>query len=158
LHVIAGLGGWLTFTAMGVSYRLLAMFMLAPELEHWSTKAALSFGSAALAVAIVGGVLAILLHGNLALVLLAAGGLGLAALALYDAAMILLYQASKSRHVELNSRMVEFARASLAAAVVLIVALLAVGRLAEHAGAVVLMIAFGRLSGLGLAQLYKIVA
>src|SRR5690606_29113290 len=38
------------------------------------------------------------------------------------------------------------------------VALLAVGRLAEHAGAVGFIVAFGWLSGLGLAQLSKIVA
>lgn len=158
LHVIAGLGGWLTFSAMGVSYRLLAMFMLAPELERRSTKAALYLGAAALAIAIAGGVLAILLSGNLALVLQAAGGLGLVAVALYGADVLHLYRARKRPNIELNSRMAVFAFASLAASVVLIVALLALGRLSDHVGAVVFLVAFGWLSGLGLAQLYKIVA
>jgi hypothetical protein len=158
IHLIAGLGGWLTFSAMGVSYRLLAMFMLAPELERSSTRAAHYTGAAALAIAIVGGALAILLRGNLALVLLAAGGMGLVALALYGADVLHLYRARKRRHIELNSQMAAYALASLAASVALILALLALGRLADHVGAVAFLVAFGWLSGLGLAQLHKIVA
>ena len=158
LHVIAGLGGWLTFTAMGVSYRLLAMFMLAPELDRPITKAALYLGAAALTIAIVGGTTAILLDGNLSVVLLAAGATGLAALAFYGGDALHLYRARKRRHIELNSRMAAFALASLAAAVVLITGFLAIGKLVDHVGAVVFLVAFGWLSGLGLAQLYKIVA
>lgn len=158
LHVIAGLGGWLTFTAMGVSYRLLAMFMLAPELDRTTTKAALYLGTAALTIMIVGGVAAILLRGGLGIVLPIGGAIGLAALALYGVDILHLYRARKRPHIELNSRMAAFALASLAASVVLIVALLILGGLAEHVGAVVFLVAFGWLSGLGLAQLYKIVA
>lgn len=158
LHVIAGLGGWLTFTAMGVSYRLLAMFMLAPELERRSTKGALYLGAAALILAVLGGALAVLLRGNLTLVSLTAGSLGLAAFGLYGSDVLHLYRARKRPHIELNSRMAAFALASFAASVMLIGVLLALGRLADHVGAVVFLLAFGWLSGLGLAQLYKIVA
>jgi hypothetical protein len=111
-----------------------------------------------LSVAIVGGVLAILLDGDLALVLSAAGAIGLAALALYGRDALHLYRARKRPHVELNSRMAVLALASLAASTVLIVGLLALGRLTDHAGAVAFLVAFGWLSGLGLAKLYKIVA
>jgi hypothetical protein len=158
LHVVAGLGGWLTFAAMGVSYRLLAMFMLAPELDRLSTRLALYFGAASLAVAIVGGVAVILLEARLGPVLLAAGALGLAALAVYGRDIRYLYKARKRPKIELNSRIATLAFASLAAAVVLTLALLALGRLADHVGAVVFLVAFGWLTGLGLSKLYKIVA
>jgi hypothetical protein len=54
--------------------------------------------------------------------------------------------------------MAALAFASLAAAVGLALALLALGRLTDHLGAVVFLSAFGWLTGLGLSQLYKIVA
>jgi hypothetical protein len=158
LHVIAGLGGWLTFTAMGVSYRLLAMFMLAPDVERPGTKIALYLGAAALITAVVGGALAILFEANPAWELLAGGGLGLAAFALYAIDVLHLYRARKRQHLELNSRVTALALTSLAASVLLIAGLLVLGKLADLVGAAVFLIAFGWLSGLGLAQLYKIVA
>jgi hypothetical protein len=54
--------------------------------------------------------------------------------------------------------MAAYALVSLAASVVLVLLLLAIRRLGDHAAAVVFLTAFGWLSGLGLAQLYKIVA
>jgi hypothetical protein len=158
IHVVAGLGGWLTFTAIGVTYRLLAMFMLAPELDRAGTKAALCLGTGALGAAIVGGTLAILLHGDLAPVLAVTCALALAALALYGRDVLHLYRARKRRKIELNSRMAAFAFASLAASVLLLIASLALGRLDDNIGAVLFLVAFGWLTGLGLSQLYKIVA
>jgi hypothetical protein len=158
VHAVAGLGGWLTFTAMGVSYRLLAMFMLAPELERTGTRAAFFLGTAGLAVAVVGGALAILSEGNPPLVLLAAFATGLLALVFYGRDILHLYRARKRRTIELNSRISAVALVCLGASVALILLLLALGRLDEHIGAVIFLIVFGWLSGLGLAQLYKIVA
>lgn len=156
-HIAAGLGGWLTFTAMGVSYRLLAMFMLAPELDGWRPKAVFHLGAAALAVAVLGGgtVSALGLENDLVLGL--AGALGIISLMLYGADLAFLYRTRKRRAIELNSRMVVFSLTSLAAAVLLMLALVMLDRFEDHVGAVIFLFAFGWLSGLGLAKLYKIV-
>ena len=158
LHVIAGLGGWLTFTAMGVSYRLLAMFLLAPELEGATTRGAFYFGTAALAVTILGGVAAICFSGSMTTVLGVAGLLGLCALALYGRDILHLYRVRKRRMIELNGRIAALGLANLAASAILMIILLSLGTLGRHIAAVVFLVSFGWLSGLGLAKLYKIVA
>src|SRR5690606_7742248 len=117
IHAAAGLGGWLTFTAMGVSYRLLAMFILAPELERKTTKAALYLGASALAIAIAGGIVMALRGRDPSFALLVAFAFGLLALALYGADILHLYKARKRRNIELNSRMTALAFTSLAASV-----------------------------------------
>lgn len=157
LHITAGLGGWLTFTAMGVSYRLLAMFMLAPEATRTSSKFALWGGIAVLLLAVGGGILAILAGRDPQPVLLAAALLSLPVLALYGLDVVGLYRRRKRRRIETNSRMAGLAFASLGLAVALGGVLLATGRLPGQAGALLFLIAFGWLSGLGLSQLYKIV-
>ncbi len=158
LHVIAGLGGWLTLTAMGVSYRLLAMFMLAPERDGPRTRAVLYLGAGAVTVAVVGGTAAILSRTGLDVILLAAGLLGLAALALYGHDILQLYRLRKRPVIEINSRMAVVALANLAASAVLSIGFIATGTLGRHVGALVFLVSFGWLSGLGLAKLYKIVA
>jgi hypothetical protein len=158
IHVIAGLGGWLTFTAMGVSYRLLAMFMLAPELDRPNSRAVLHLGTAALAIVILGGAVAIALGGGIDFILFAAALFGMAALVLYGRDIVHLYRARKRRIIELNSRMAGVALVSLVLATILTIALLYFGKLADNAAAVVFLVSFGWLSGLGLAKLYKIVA
>jgi len=157
VHAVAGLGGWLTFSAMGVSYRLLSMFMLAPDLDRAITRSSFYVGTAALVVAVAGGTAAACHDGNVALVLTLAGVLGLAALTLYGADILHIYRARKRRRIELNSRMAMLALISLALAVAMMVAALALGALRQHLGAIVFLLAFGWLSGLGLAKLYKIV-
>ncbi|MHB1274029.1 MAG: hypothetical protein ACYCZD_14935 [Rhodanobacter sp.] len=157
IHIVAGLGGWLTLTAMGVSYRLLAMFMLAPELDRPSTRAVLRFGAWALGVAVLGGTAAVLANHGTAPVFVAAGVLGLLTVILYARDIAHLYRARKRRVIELNGRMAAAAVGSLLLAALLIVVLGSMGALARHAGAVVFLIVFGWLSGLGLAKLYKIV-
>lgn len=158
LHITAGLGGWLTFAAMGVSYRLLAMFMLAPELEGARPQAVFWLGTVALAVAILGGLVLLLMGGAVLPALVLGGALGVVALGLYGADIVHLYRARRRRVIELNSRMAAFAFCSLAGAVLLGAALIATGRFTDRIGALVFLVIFGWLTGLGLAKLYKIVA
>ena len=158
IHIIAGLGGWLTITTMGVSYRLLAMFMLAPDIDEARGRATHWLAAVALGVAVGGGFAAMLAEGSLATVLGAALMLAIAALALYGRDVLHLYRTRRRRTLELNSRMAVFALVNLAVSAAFGVALMAMGRFSEHVGAVVFLSAFGWLSGLMLAQMHKIVA
>lgn len=158
IHIIAGLGGWLTITAIGVSYRLLAMFMLAPDIDDGKSRTTLWSAAGALGMTVAGGFVAVVSGGGLAPVLAASMIVAVAALALYGRDIASLYRLRRRRALELNSRMAAMSLLNLALSVALCAALAAVGRLTEHVGAVVFLVAFGWLSGLMLSQMYKIVA
>ncbi len=157
IHATAGLGGWMTVTAMGVSYRLLAMFMLAPDVDARSGRTTLLAGSMSLAIAIVGGTVAIAFAFGLSLVLSLAATSGLLTLAFYARDVRRLYHSRKRRALELNTRMAVWSFASLCAAAALGLVFALTGSFSRHIGAVAFLIVFGWLSGLILANLYKIV-
>jgi hypothetical protein len=156
VHIAAGVGGWLTLTAIGVSYRLLPMFMLAPDKARATGRAALWSGIVAVLLIVVAAPLESALGGGRAATL-AAGLAGFAAIALYGVDLIYFYRNRKRRRIELNSRSALGSFAGLYLSVALTVGLTATGTFAEHVPAVLYLVAFGWLSGLGLSQLYKIV-
>ena len=158
LHAIAGLGGWLTLTAMGVSYRLLSMFMLAPDIDDRKSNLTLAAGALAIAIAAIGGVFAIWLSSGLNVVLSVVAVLGLATIALYGRDVVAIFKSRKRRQLELNTRMAVLSYVSLAASALLGVILILTGVFTAQLGAFVFLAVFGWLSGLVLAKLYKIVA
>ena len=158
LHAAFGLGGWLSLTAIGVSYRLFPMFLLAPETEKATSKAVWWSGAVALG----------LLAACLPLILLALDGMDLllTAAALLTLALVLLYgndargfyKTRKRKQAELNIRAAFVALAILAAATALFLLPPVRAAAGENAAALVYLFVFGWLTGLGLSQLYKIVA
>ena len=156
VHATAGFGGWLTFTAIGVSYRLLPMFMLSPDHERPTGSVVLYSGGAALALAIVAAPAEAVLFGT-AIAFHVAGALSLVALAAYAADLSHFYRMRKRRIIELNSKSALGAFAGLYLSALLLLGLWATGTVAVHAGALAYLVAFGWLTGLGLSQLYKIV-
>ena len=159
LHAALGLGGWLTFTAMGVSYRLLAMFMLAPEAEHRTSRLALLAGSASILTLLAGGPLCLLVLGqNATHPLLVALGLAIVSLALYGYDIARLYRTRRRPKLELNARIAAWALGILGLSALLLLAMTAFGEINRGIGALTFLFAFGWLTGLGLAKLHKIVA
>jgi hypothetical protein len=142
---------------MGVSYRLLSMFMLAPDKARWTSYTSLiltPLGLLALMAGIVVG-----LDGNAAGPLVAVGGAVLAVLGIgfYLADIVRLYLARKRKVLELNSIAAAVALAFLAVTMLAGLLVAVSGGLDRLAGALGYLFVFGWLSGLGLSQLYKIV-
>lgn len=157
LHAVLGVGGWLSFTTMGVSYRLLTMFMLSPDRERTSSRAVLLLGATTLGITIC--IVPMILAGapgRTALLVMAALA-GVIAIGIYMTDILRIYRERKRKLIELNSRAGIGAFAALIVATVLFVVLLASGQVADGVGPLVYLVTFGWLTGMGLAQLYKIV-
>jgi hypothetical protein len=157
LHLLAGLIGWFTLTAIGVSYRLLSMFTLAPEERG-------PLGTAVLVLSVGGLATTWLLDLASAMgapipgvALLTAGAATVLGLALYLFDMTRLYRARRRQKLELNTGMALPALAALALAILLAGYLAVEGITETVLGASGYLFLFGWLSGLGLSQLYKIV-
>jgi len=161
LHVLAGIGGWFTVTAMGVAYKLLSMFTLAPEDRGPAGRWVLRLTAGGLLLAWSAGVWHLVAGGageTAAAWLGHAGWIAAGAGTLaYGVDMARLYRSRRRRHLELNAWFAAWALAALGAGVMLVVLAAASGRLAAGAGAIAYLFLFGWLSGLGLSQLYKIV-
>ncbi|MHB1950798.1 MAG: hypothetical protein ACYCQK_04920 [Acidiferrobacteraceae bacterium] len=157
-HVLAGIGGWLTLTAMGVSYKLLPMFMLSPEERGALGEAVLRAGASGFGLAIAGGLLRLGWTGPWVAVIQDAGWLlAGASVAGYLADLVRLYRARRRPKLELHNRAAIAAFASLAGILVVSLLLLVTGTFARGAPALVGFALLGWLSGLALTQLYKIV-
>ncbi len=150
-HVIGGVGGWLTLTAMGVSYKLLAMFTLSDERRGawgWAAYLFTTFGIAAAWLARWIGVNALADLGWAAILI---------GLAVYLWDMAALYRQRKRRKLELNAR---YALVPLGFLGVLILAAAVVrigGVLTRLDIALAFLALYGWLGGLALTQLYKII-
>lgn len=157
VHAAAGLGGWLAMCAVGVSYRLFPMFLLSPDPQGNGNRVAFMLSLGAVTVAVGGGVAALLAAWSVSSVLLVAGLVAAGAAALYGRDVVNFYRGRRRRELELNMRIAALAFASLGFAVVLPIPLTALVGAERGIAASVYLVAFGWLSGLGLAKLYKIV-
>ncbi len=156
LHAVLGLGGWLSVTAAGVSYRLLSMFLLSPDIERRTSRAALWAASLAIGLAAACVPLVLFAMSGVAVAFAAALLLTLAAALLYGGDVLAIYRARKRATAELNIRASFAAFAALAVSILLFN--IPAVRAGEGVAAAVYLFVFGWLTGLGLAQLYKIVA
>lgn len=158
-HALAGFGGWFTLTAIGVSYELLPMFMLAPHERGTLGAVVLWTGAGGFLVAFAAGLAATVWPAGWIAGFEQAGRLAIGlALGLYLADVVRLYRGRRRRQIELHNRAAIGAFIALGLAVLLAIGAIATDRLADLAPSLVLLLLLGWLSGLGLTQLYKVVA
>lgn len=157
LHLLAGIGGWFALTAVGVSYKLLPMFMLAEEERGRLGTSILRLMVGGLVVAMCAGLIAVLADARWHPVAEAGEAIFAAALVLYLWDARLLFRQRLRRGLELNSVTAAVSLAFLALALAGLVAVRVARGDAAAAAPLVLLALLGWLSLLGLGQLYKIV-
>ncbi len=158
-HALGGLGGWFTLIGIGVSYELLPMFMLAPHDRGKLGRAVLWSAVGGLILVVGAGLAGALWPAGWLRGVELVGRLVLGvALVLYLVDVVRMYRGRKRQQIELHNRAAVGAFVALGLAVLLAAAAMATDRLAELTPVLVLLVLLGWLSGLGLTQLYKVVA
>lgn len=158
-HALAGIGGWFTLTAIGVSYKLLPMFMLAPEERGWVGDAVLGLTATGFVLVVGAEILNLFVPlGAVALVAWIGFGAVAAGIVLYLVDVVRMYRTRRRALIELQNRVSVGAFVALAACLLLFALLLATGSVARYVGVLGFLVLFGWLSGLGLSQLFKVVA
>ena len=157
-HALAGLGGWFTLAAMGVSYKLLPMFMLAPEERGFTGECVHVLGTIGFALAVAAGLAAIWLPVQLLRVgeMIGYGAIASTVL-IYLWDVLRMYRTRKRAVIEAHNRAAVGAFVLLGIATGLGVSSFGSGTLEARGPVVVFLVLFGWLGGLGLTQLYKIV-
>lgn len=155
-HAASGLLGWMTLTAIGVSYRLFAMFMLSPE-GKGSGKVLVRLAVCALIALYSALALAIVDLNVLNAASVSALGLSIVVAMLYCRDAWQMIKARRRKVLELNSIAGLVSLVFLPSGLLLLSSRLIFGGNPRLALAAFYVLGLGWLSGLGLAQLYKII-
>ena len=157
-HALLGFGGWLGLIAVGVSYRLFIMFMMAPEPPARRVRPVLLFASLGLGLAFAG--LAAPFAGIEPGTVWIAAALAVLILAgaFYGRDILALYRARRRKALEINmlASIPAFGALGLGLALLPIAIVAHAGDVTDAQG--MRDVVFGWLGGLTLAQLVKIVS
>lgn len=157
-HALAGLGGWFTLTAMGVSYKLLPMFTLAPEERGWAGEAVYQLAAVGFALVVAAGLLQGWYASPILPIFARLGYIAVViAIGVYLWDVWRIYRTRRRAVLELHNKAAVVAFALLAAVTLLAVVRMSTGQFSACVPLLIFLVLFGWLSGLGLTQLYKIV-
>ncbi|WP_353184160.1 hypothetical protein [Bosea sp. (in: a-proteobacteria)] len=157
-HALLGLGGWLGLIAVGVSYRLFVMFMMAPEPPARRVRPVLLCAGVGLGLAFAGLLAPFAgIEPGAEWIAAALAVLVLAGL-FYGRDILALYRSRRRKALEINMRASIPAFIALGCGLALLPVATAVGAGDDLIAALVFLLAFGWLGGLTLAQLVKIVS
>ncbi len=156
LHATMGLFGWMTVMAVGVSYRLLAMFLLSPEHDRNTSRIVLAAGVAAILL-LAGQILTTAMGSDGTWPAIGAAVLALVGLGLYAVDVATLFRQRRRKAAELNTLLSLAAVSFLMISVGLFTVSALTGTLDDNAATLIWLVAMGWLTCLGLGQLYKII-
>lgn len=154
-HAAAGSLGWMTLTAIGVSYRLFAMFMLAPERAAAKPVATMAASAIVVLLAAFGLSATSVAGQSLARAVCLACAASQVVLYVHD--VLRMLKARRRKGLELNLLAGLVALAFLPVGLALLLCSQWLGKALPFGTAAFYVLAIGWLSGLGLAQLYKII-